>query len=304
MDDFISNRYKRRVFFAGAFIACIALIAIRFFIVPYFSGQPPANLETILNSIVDNLLVALVASIAITLLALWLTSPSVEIAVMKVVEPIQIRETLQEALYHTNEWWYRGQTGRHFRSVTLPKLAEGARSEKVSRSVYLIILDPSDPEICRRYADYRNSLITARKDRSWTAQRVQLELNATIVSAYAWQAEQPLLDVTVALLTTVPLFRIDFSSRLALITREDPQEPALRCDEGTFFYKAYREDLRFSLQQSRQLPRTDKGIPISMLDANSLELLLVAVGLNSQNLDKADLQRIVSLVKRAENPYA
>jgi hypothetical protein len=250
------------------------------------------------------LLAAVVAAFGIALILQWIIPPPVKTARMEVVEPFRIRETLQEALIKTNEWWYRGQTGRHFRSMTLPKLASDARNENASKNVYLFILDPTCVETCERYALYRQSIRSAKKDKVWTAERTRMELNATIVSAYSWKAREPLLEVTVGLTPIVPLFRYDFSSRLALITREDPQEPALRCDENTFFYRAFREDLRMSLQQSRILPSNVKFCSLDQTTVENTRELLISLGLGDQDLSDDSVKEIVSLTRRAENPYA
>ena len=304
MEHSIETRYRQRIFLGSAALAGVVLLLLRFYVIPGISGGEMPTWEVILIDIVDNLLAAVIAAFGIALILKWAIPQPVKTAKMEVVEPFRIRETLQEALTKTDEWWYRGQTGRHFRSATLPKLAFDARNENTSKSVYLLILDPTSAETCECYALYRQSIRSAKKDKVWTAERTRIELNATIVSAYAWKTKEPLLEVTVGLTSTVPLFRYDFSSRLALVTREDPQEPALRCDENTFFYRAFREDLRMSLQQSKILSNNLKFYPLEQITIQNTRELLTFLGLDNQNLNEESVREIISLVKKAENPYA
>jgi len=300
--ELFDTGYRRRIFFGSAIAGLVALVSLRFFVLHRFGGQT-LPLPNILSSIIDNLLVALIASIAVTALVIWLTPPVMKTAVMEVVEPFRIRETLHQALDRTDEWWYRGHSGRHFRAVTLPQLAADARAGNVSKKVFLLILNPTRSETCSYYALYRQRLRSAKRDKPWTPERVLIELNVTIVVAYAWKAQEPSLDIVVALIDTVSLFRIDLSSRLALITKEEPQEPALRCDEGTFFYKSFREDLLSSLQQARVLPKDINGIPLEQLSIEGVKDLLNKLGLENQNLSDQAISEIITLAKKAENPY-
>ena len=133
---------------------------------------------------------------------------------------------------------------------------------------------------------------------------MQLELNATIISAYAWQAQEPALDINVALIDTVSLFRIDLSSRLALITKEDPRELALKYNKGSLFYKSYLEDLRMHFRQACQIPKSVQGVPLKNLNIDNVKSLMSVLGLDNQNLSDTQISEIISLAQKAENPYA
>lgn len=300
----LASKYQKRLFFGSAFLAFASLIITRFFIVPYLSGESIEGIPGIVNAILDNLLAALVTSISITLLLLWLTPQNAEAAVMEVVDSPRISEILKRGRDRATEYWYKGNTGRYFRSVTLPELAKEARLENATKNVFLIILDPRDNTACEYYALFRQRLRSARKDKPWSGLRVQLELNSAIVSAYAWKAQEPALNITVALVNVVSLFRIDFSSRLAVITREDERQPALMCEANSLFYLSYREDLFVSLQQAKILPNNVIGVPLQYLDVANTRKLMDDLGLDSQNLSDSAIDEIITLSRKAENPYA
>jgi hypothetical protein len=132
-----------------------------------------------------------------------------------------------------------------------------------------------------------------------------LDLLATIIAAYTWRAEEPLLDVEVGLHKTFSLLRIDLSSHSAVITKEDPLEPALKCDVGSFFYDSFLEDLRLTLQQARRLPKGAIGTSRAQLTAADVQRLLDELGLQfPQALVAQDFENIIAKVKDAQNPYA
>lgn len=271
--------------------------------IPYFAGKPIEGITSIVYAIIDNLLVALVTSISITLLLLWFTPPNIESAIMEVVESPRISEILKRGRNRAMEYWYKGNTGRYFRSITLPALAREARLDNSTKNVFLLILDPTKHNACEYYALFRQRLRSAKKENFWSEKRVQCELNATIVSAYAWKAQEPALNIKVALVNVVSLFRIDFSSNLVLITREDERQPALMCETSSLFYKSYREDLVVSFQQARVLSDSVKGTYLQNLNTRSVRDLIFALGLDDQELSDADINNIINIVKKAESPY-
>ncbi len=303
MPDLRSHPHWRRYFYPLVGLAIVAIISIRFFVLPHYTGQKIPSALEIFDSILDRLLVAMAASLAVALVVDWFIPPATKTETMGVVEPNLIRETLQKALERTGEWSYRGHSGRHFRSVTLPKLAQDAKARSVGIQISLQILNPTNLMVCQKYADYRRSLSSAEHDAEWTAQRARKELIATIISAYAWKARVPSLDIKIALIDTLSLFRVDLSSRLALVTKEAKQEPALRFNEGTAFYAAYREDLRFTFEQATPLPKVG-FVPLEQVDKDNTKQLLGTLGFEALDLSEAEIQDILSTAKAAKNPYA
>ncbi len=301
MIEILEARERKKAFYWSSGVFAVLILLIRFFVLP--ATTAPTFLSVIAGAL-DVVFGALVGSVAVTSLILWLTPPPKQRGVIDVVFPFRIEQTLEEASGLTDEWWYRGHSGRHFRAVTLPRMATRARSANVTKKVVVQILDPTQESVCEYYASYRRSLRSAPRDRLWTLERVRRELYATIVSTYARKAQEPLLDITVALIDRVSLFRVDLSTRLAIITKEDPQEPALRFDQGTLFYDSYKEDLRLSLQQARALPNGVVGAPLAQLQQGNVADLLQRLGIRSPTITDEDIREIIGLVNKSENPYA
>lgn len=304
MDEFLKTPYHKRIFFGGMVLAIVTLLLIRFLLLPVFGKQAIPSFQEVILSLTDSLLVAVVTTVVGAVVVLWTIPPVMHKSKIEVIDPAQIKQALDTAYGDTELWWYRGNTARHLRSVTLPTLASIARNTNLSKEINIQILDPTNLIACESYAVHRQRLRSATKSKPWTADRVRIELNATIVAAYYFKAQVPSLHITIGLLDKVSIFRIDLSSKLLVMTKEGREEPALRCDSGTFFYNSFREDLVVSYKQSKLLPTMVKLDAFSKLQARHIQQLLKELGLDKQKLSEDDFREILSLVEKQENPYA
>jgi len=299
----LSSSYRRRQFFVFTALALLALGFARFYLLPTLFGARPVSWIDILGALLDSFIVALAASGATLAFLSWITPPAVRRARLRVVEPGDLKRTLRDALKGTREFWYRGHTARWTRSVTLPFLAAQAREEKSAVEVYLIISDPNDARVCRTYAEFGHQRRPGDQEKPWDPRRVQQELYATILSAYVWMAEEPLLTVSVALSSQATLFRVDLSSSAVVITTPYPRDPAMLAVSASSLYKSFREDLRVTFQQCRVLPR-DRIAPRRVnLTQPVVSELLQMLGFDSASLTPEDLGTILKTVQQPASPY-
>jgi hypothetical protein len=296
------GRYGRRVFFTLIGLLCITLLLLRFLLVPALYGDQLPSFQGVLDDVLSDLFVGVFAAAALATLLLWLLPRGEKEAVMEIVPAHERGSALDEARVDTDMWWFSGAMGRYTRAVTIPELARLARRTNTTKSVVVQQLDPRDEPACKRYAEYRAGVRTGRDDPNWSANRVRQELYATVLCAYGWKASEPLLEVTVALKHTVSVFRFDLGRRALIITKEDPLEPALRCPENSFFYDAFKEELRLSLSQAQELPGNVRGIPLDQLDREKARMLLEELGL-TDSLSDEDIGAIIRMARVRENPY-
>lgn len=302
MDELFENKHKRRVFLYISFVTFLLLLLIRIFVVPAVFHSPTPKLIEILNINLDNLIASGVATIAIAGVIFYLNPPVVKKSEISVLAPLQISSVLQEARQSTSIYWYIGGLGRFTRNVTIPDLSRSARARNQTTELVIQVIDPRESNLCRLYANYRNGLRSASSKAPWTQKKVQIESYATIVSAYAHHNAQSLLKITVGLNRKYSLFRIDLSSTYAVITKEDPQEPALICKSGSLFYQSFLEDLRLSLDQAYVLPYA--VCPESeVLQPSHIADLLTNLGILDTSLVESDFLQIIEKVQSYENPY-
>ena len=81
-----------------------------------------------------------------------------EMAGVRILAGPDVGRALEEARRGTDTWMFKGGTGTYVRAVTLPRLADDARQQARRITVRLEIIDPTDTEICERYARFRRSL--------------------------------------------------------------------------------------------------------------------------------------------------
>ncbi|NJN09603.1 MAG: hypothetical protein HC836_38250 [Richelia sp. RM2_1_2] len=256
-----------------------------------------------LNILLDNLIASGIVTVAIAGIIFYLNPPIIKQSAISLLEPLQISNVLKEARQEASFYWYSGGTGKFTRVVTIPELAKLARAKNQTIELVIQILDPLDTNLCKLYADYRNGVRSADSKSVWTSKQVQIESYTTIATAYAYHSIQPLLKITVGLKQQSSLFRTDLSSVCAIITKEDPKEPALICQSGSLFYQSFLEDLRLSLKQATLLPQVDCP-RFEELRAEKIAQLFKKLGILDQNLTEADLAQIVYKVLSCESSYA
>jgi hypothetical protein len=302
--DAIRSKVLRRWYFACISLAAILLVTLRLAVLPLFRSAPKPSLLDASSQLIDSLLAATLGSFVVSLLILWLIPSENLQSQLGVVEPARIRAVLEGAYKQEQfEWWYRGHAARYFRAVTLPRLAQDARSSGSSRRIYLQVLDPTSRAAQAYYFRYRESLRSNTRD-PWTLERVAIEIYATIVSVLVWREEVSLLDVNIRLGTTVSPLTIDMSSTLVLVTQEGSAEPALRYEAGTAFYRAYREELRMSFDQARDLALPEQGVKLRDLTVPTTRKLIADLRLGSDTIRDSDIESIIQRVREPHDPYA
>jgi hypothetical protein len=302
-DDLLTNPYYRRQYLGLGVVALVALALIRFLLLPQLFGEALPTPYGVLTDLADSFLVAVAASVATLGFLLWAVPPSVRSADVSIVPPAHLKQVLDSALAGTQEFWYRGHTARWTRAVTLPRLAAEARRERRSKRVYLIISDPGDRTVCEYYAGFAHHARPGDRSDAWDARRSQIELYGTIVSAYVWQAEEPLMDVNIALSDKASLFRVDLTSKAAIITTPHPRDPAVAYSAGGHLYGAVLEDLHVLYRQCRTLPKPVPAVRLEQLDARAVRSMLAGLGFDVEPLSPAEVDQIVAIARRPDNPY-
>jgi hypothetical protein len=232
-----------------------------------------------------------------------------KLSMVQVLNGTDVREALVDARAHTDRWHFKGGTGTYLRAVTLPECIENARRRKGRLQVRLEILDPTDEAVCRRYADFRTALSSDRPDGTgerWTLDRTRKEAFATVLAACWHQQRNGLLDIELRLSPVMSTFRYDLSARCIVLTQEDPSAPALRIEEGTFYYERWSTELMASLQQARAVPvGSDRQVRLSARPSvDETRRLFESVGTPlPRSFTDRDVTDIVQKAIEPRNPY-
>jgi hypothetical protein len=302
------GRHARRVFWSVVIGACVVLLVARFFAIPaLFDAKTPA-ISDVLDQSLGDIISTVLAATVLSAVVLWLSAPSRKPSDLTVVHPKDIGPKLEEHLSTTRTWTYSGSVGRWNRARAMPELARHARESNSGRDVLLQILDPREERACHAYAEYRRGVRTGTgtRDEDWTIRRVRRDIYATIVAAAALAHREPLLRVRIALKPWTSVFRFDASDRRIVITREDPKEPGLVCETGTYFYDAFREGMRFELDQAVELQLPQDGhLQFETLSVGAVRTFLHNLGLGLPDLESdGEVELIIAEAKSGLHPYA
>ena len=229
-------------------------------------------------------------------------------AEIQVLTGAQVGAELAAAREGTGFWRFRGGTGTFLRAVTLPECVRDARSSRRRLTVRIEIIDPCNPELCARYANFRNTLTTHPDagGEEWTEERTRKEAYSTILAACWYQRRYALLDIAVSVSERMTTFRWDMSSRAVLLTQEDAAGQALLFTADKTYYRYWDVELGFSFAQARSVPLAAAAqVPlgeepsvdevISMFEALECPL--------PRSYEPRDVSDIIAKALQARNPY-
>lgn len=290
----------------------IVTVLIRIFVLPTFGPAPlpdgtlpkdPKWLTTA-DSILNSLFVSLTVTVSIGLFLFSIELPDEE-KKFEIIEPFKLGELFENERSRTEIWYFTGGLGRHTRAVTIPALAKLAQSANQHKIVKIQLINPDDEKVCSDYANYRRALKSASKNSGkWTISFVKRECTATIIAAALYKNEFPLLELTICLKNNFSTLRIDISSKVAIITKEDPSEPALVCREGSFLYRTYKEELLQTFKEYK-IVDTNVSFPYKASIITGKQAKEVAEKLRiGIDLDDDDFEDIATIIRTQDNPYA
>jgi hypothetical protein len=304
MDEILSKQHYRRTFYTViGLILALSLVA-RFFVLPYVYPAQALTIAALIGSLLDNLVVSLFLTVFLGAFVFWLTPSIIKRSAMEVIEPKQINPLLKTASTGTRSWVYRGACGRYTRATTIPTLAEAARKEGLGRDITICLLNPQNEDLCKAYATYRRSLKSGSTGTPWTCQVVQEEIIATAVTALKYQFSDPLLRISVFFADHFSAFRLDISDLCVVVTKEDKEASALRADAGTYFYDSYKDDVRLTERQAKEMKCCGKLVFDGSLDETKLkEVLQCAELFDVSKLQNLDIKRILECINAPKDPY-
>jgi hypothetical protein len=169
----------------------------------------------------------------------------------------EIKSGLRQLLEESNEWTFRGGSGRYLRNATLPALSM-IRDRDVP--VEIQILDPRDEYLCRQYAEYRSrqrSGATLRPDEG-RMETIRFDLLSNVFAA-VWYNANSRIKARVLLLKSFSPLRYDIGSTGLYVTLPDPDEPALFATRDSWFYVSVLDEMRQSVHGHPTLSWSAQG---------------------------------------------
>ncbi|MEU0500832.1 hypothetical protein ACQP0C_15785 [Nocardia sp. CA-129566] len=208
----------------------------------------------------------------------------------------------------TEQWLFKGGTGTYLRAVTLRECVENARREQRPLRIQVEVLDPTNEQLCKTYAQFRSSLVPEadRTGELWTTERTRKESFATVLAACWYRQRFTFLTIDVGLSTVMTTFRWDLSSSCVIVTQDNPNTPALMFERDKPYYRDFNRELVASFKQARQVPLS-RSEELPLADEPSVDQtrgLFDALGLAlPASYTDRDVADIVRRALQPRNPY-
>jgi hypothetical protein len=301
MIDKLQNKANRDYFYLIIIFLLIIIFSTRHFILPYLYEEKIDISHNLFYEILDKLFSSVLVTIGLATFIFWLTPKNKLNAQMKIIQPIEIKDIFKKSMLETDFWIFNGGSGRYTRNQTIPNLALLSQEKNKSIDISIVIINPKNEDVISQYADYKNSLRTSKKREKKTIKSVQLDLITTILSCHIWKTEQPLLNINLYLKNHFSIFRIDISTKKVIITKEDPNEPAILFEKETFFYTSQIEEQKQVLKQFSKVNLL-KFVGLKNINASEIKNLSTQLNLDIL-LKEEDYKEILKKIKSNENPY-
>lgn len=303
VDSLFERAHTRRLFVIAVVFMLATMLTVRYFVLPWFDPGLSRGLWPLAAQVLDNVSTTIVVTFLVGAFLWWITPSRTKQAGVSLIEPRELARHFNDGLAKSTTWRFFGGCGRYFRSAVLNTMKQRATAESTAKSVAAIILNPANQVLCERHARYRAGTRRGHAEGNWTGARVKQELIATIITAKAASYSQGLLDVKILVSNHFSSFRVDISESFAIQTREDPIAPALRSEEGSYYYEAQMNEFRLLKEQATLLSGGESECA-KVKDVGSLKQALEAMGLDSCQLSDPELAEVVDIVQSPENPYA
>jgi hypothetical protein len=291
------------------FIIVILMILVLFLIrILFTSLWLPTEKHTITPlthyflDIIDKFVISLFVTVGVAAFIFYLTKDDPDHDVV-ILDSEDIGGALKKAMKNTDKWYFNGASGSYTRAQTLPFIAKLAGKKNITIPINILLLNPLNIELCKKYANYRNSLEIESKFKGKTIKSVQTDILATIISCYAWKEEQPRLNFKIGLKDNFSILRTDLSHELAIITKEDPRDVALAYRKDSVFYNAMLEEMNHSIRQITSLDFNVQFTKFEQINQDEIINLLDNLNINL-NFNIDDYDKLIKIIKERKNPYA
>ncbi|MCK9921048.1 hypothetical protein MXD61_03850 [Frankia sp. AgPm24] len=227
----------------------------------------------------------------------------------RAISGVEVTEALAEARADTQEWMFKGGTGTYIRAVTLPECVGAARRARRGLKMTVEIIDPTDQNVCERYARFRHDMSPGPDGtgEGWTTRRAHKEAYAMILAAAWFEQRFNLLDIDVRLSSVMTTFRWDLSSHSLIITQDDTAQISTLIRRGGRQYDSWKTELLKSLDQARRVPMelVDQAPLSSQPSTDEARALFDCLAVPLPEYFSDD--EVMDIIRRAlnpRNPYA
>ncbi len=203
-----------------------------------------------LKLIIDNLSISILTTLILSIITIILIPKYKKKVGLSIIYPKDIKGKFKEATENTDIWFFSGSSGKYNRIEILPKLVKS----KETINIKIILLDFKSDKLLENYISYKKSLNSNTNQKHHDSIKlIKIEILTTIIACCYYYLKNQKLNIEIGFKSSFSLFRIDVSKSCAIVTQEDPKDPAFLFEAESHHYTYYKEEIVELFKQFEQL---------------------------------------------------
>lgn len=299
MDKILENKPLRRLFF----ICAALIILLSLFVRAVFFGPP--HWGNMVGDMLDKFVISLATTSLLGCFVFYVTPRLIDKSEISSIPSSKINKMLVDAVQQSDLWMFKGATGRFVRGTVIPQFLERSQADRLHRRISLTLMNPENDQVCAAYTEYRKSVAHESEKDTWSTIFSKAQVVATIYKAFYYRSQaMSLISTEIILIDGFSAFRVDLSSSVAIVTKEDPKAPAIGCKANTNFYRFYEADIVLQGSQGKRIPFVEVNTAPDKVTLDDVRLLIDKCGLSAPTLaSKEFLEAAVNAIKDSSVPY-
>lgn len=301
--DWASGLDPRRGLAAMIVLAALILVGARLAIPAMVHGISESVIWQAILSIIDALITALAVWVVTVLVSSVLQSKRAR-SLVEIIPSGQIRGMITQEACASSKWIVRSRTGNYFSRNTLWDLAHGAQESNRSLNLSLILMDPSDDSLLRKYVDFRGN-------KGLDVAKVKDDIYSTFLLLASVSRVHPRVRYRVSLLKSFWSVSIDLNDGWVMLTGPGKGEFALRASKESEFHSQFENECdALMAPRSVYVDLSDVGVSFEekgkggsagreLADRSSFNRFLRQLGLSE--VDRGQYERVVEIAKAPDN---
>lgn len=258
-----------------------------------------------MGDMLDKFVISLLTTTLLGCFVFYVTPRLIDKLEISAIPSSKINKILVDATQKSNLWMFKGATGRFVRGTVIPEFMKRSQSDRQHRRISLTLMNPENDQVCGAYTEYRKSVAQESQKNDWSKDFSKAQVIATIYRAFYCQSQvKSFLSTEISLIDGFSAFRVDLSSDMVIVTKEDPNAPAISCRSNTNFYKFYEADIVLQGAQGRRVPFVEINTSPDNVTPNDVKTLVEKCGFKDVLLTSPEfLQIAVNAIKDSSVPY-
>lgn len=241
----IQSRFTVRRFLLvhGSIVLLSVLVLV--LLVAYVPANPA---RTVVENIFSNLAATVIVFVATFFVYLMVTPPGLRDAVILPLRNVEIGEQIIDLPLGATDYWLWARSGSYFRTHTLPRLDQLAKSERRHIRIRVVIPDPDVKSSAALYMTMKRGL-----GEKATEDTLAEQVWATTFAVASASLRNPYLKAELVLCSSLPVLRYDISSKGALITRDAKNLPAILVNAGNPYFEMFKDAVETEMLQGKTI---------------------------------------------------